>query len=94
MDMTRCNRLKRKSPTVKMMNDRAFGIHSRIPLCCIDFFINEWEYMYMTDSPYVRAVSYAAWSYVPCPKCLGTGRKAKIKFCINECGGNHWEDFK
>ena len=77
------------------MNDLAFGIHSRIPLCCIDFFIKEWEYMYMNDrSPYVQAVNYAEWHYVPCPKCLGTGHKAKIRWCINECGGDHPQDFK
>ena len=74
--------------------DIAFGVHSGIPRCCIAFFVKEWEYMYMDDSnPYVQAVNYAAWNYVPCPKCLGTGRKVKIKFCVNECGGDHPQDF-
>lgn len=78
----------------RAMNDRAFGIHSRIPTCCIDFFIDEWEFMFTDKNPYVRAVAHAAWSYIPCPKCLGTGRKANIKWCVNECGGDHYKDFK
>lgn len=71
----------------------AFGIHSRVPRCCIDFFVNEWEYMYRNDTAYVQAVNYANVHYVQCPKCLGTGRKANIRWCVNECGGDHLQDF-
>ena len=74
--------------------DIAFGIHSRIPMCCIEFFVDEWEYTHTNDSAYVQAVNYADAHYVQCPKCLGTGRKVKIKWCINECGGDHLKDFK
>jgi hypothetical protein len=73
--------------------DIAFGIHSRIPRCCIDFFVSEWVYIYPRDTAYTSAVNAANWHYVPCPKCLGTGRKANIKWCINECGREHPEDF-
>ncbi len=73
---------------------KAYGIHSRIPLCCIDFFNNEWKIEYTRDTPYYRAVTIADWYYVPCPKCLATGHKVKIRWCINECGADHPQDFQ
>lgn len=75
---------------------RAFGKHSNIPSCCVEFFIFEWdrnEGWRNEGNWYHQAISAASWGYVPCPQCLGKGRKVKIKLCVNECGGEHREDF-
>ena len=76
------------------MNDKAFGIHSRIPICCIDFYTDKWEMEYTRGTPYAQAVDAAGWHYVPCPRCLAVGHKANIRWCVNECGGDHPKDFK
>lgn len=74
-----------------------FGLHSRIPACCIEFFIEEWDAYAIynqQDNPYRKAVDAARFGYVPCPRCLGTNNRAKLKVCAIECGGNHRDDFK
>lgn len=76
--------------------DIAFGLHSRIPSCCIRFYTDEWDRFQMwknEESAYVRAVNAAFWQYVPCPDCLGKGKKIKLRVCIFECGKEHREDF-
>lgn len=74
--------------------DRAFGLHSKIPPCCVEFYVTHWESIWTNnDSFYHRAVRAAEFGYVPCPTCLGTHNKVKIKRCIYECGGEHREDF-
>lgn len=76
---------------------RAFGAHSKIPACCIEFFINEWdrgEWWQNEGNWYRQAVDAAGFGYVPCPKCLGMRNKVKIKLCDEECGGDHHRDFK
>jgi hypothetical protein len=88
---------KRRLSGTKMNSERdiAFGFHSNIPKCCIDFFVEEWEYMYLHDSnPYVRAVDAAKWEYVPCPECLGMGRRAELRICALECGRECWRDYQ
>ena len=80
--------------TMSRERDIAFGEHSRLPRCCILFFVNEWEYMYGDDSnPYVRAVSIARWRYVPCPSCLATGNRVDMRICADECGKECWREF-
>lgn len=81
--------------------DVRFGRHSRVPDCCIAFFISEWEYMYSSrghdefmHSAYSRAIDAANAGYVLCPSCLGNGKRAKLRICVNECGGDHLADFK
>jgi hypothetical protein len=75
--------------------DIRYGLHSRIPTCCIIFFVTEWESIYRegSDMPYNRAVDAARAGYVQCPECLGSGTKVKILDCDLECGGNHRGDF-
>ena len=72
----------------------AFGLHSRIPTCCIRFFNDEWPSIWRNHrSPYVRAVNAARFGYVPCPDCLAKGNKVKLLVCRLECGGDHERDF-
>lgn len=74
----------------------AFGRHSRIPDCCINFFVEDWDMSEGWQNEgnwYHQAVDAARFGYVPCPKCLGTGRRIKIKDCDVECGGDHRQDF-
>jgi hypothetical protein len=78
---------------------RAFGKHSNIPDCCIDFWLTEWLTVFQDDGsgwkhPYARAVNSSKWGYVPCPECLGEGNRIKVKDCSIECGGEHRKDFK
>lgn len=76
--------------------DWAYGRHSNIPSCCIEFFVEEWSRRRMwehEDDPYVRAVNVAHFNYVPCPTCLGRNKRAKLKLCVDECGGEHHRDF-
>lgn len=76
--------------------DLAFGLHSRIPICCIRFFIQEWGptgVWRREDQLYQQAVEHAKFGYMPCPKCLGKHQKAKIRICAQECGGDHTADF-
>lgn len=65
----------------------AYGVHSRIPTCCIRFFIYHWERMIDEGSDYARFIqNYVHWGYVPCPKCLAYGNKASVRQCRVECG--------
>ena len=73
---------------------RAFGLHSNIPECCVEFFINVWHDRMLStgSSPYERAVHHAKAQYVQCPECLGTGYVQELRECVKECGGYHqWE---
>jgi hypothetical protein len=74
-----------------------FGVHSNIPACCINFFVNKWDKREMWrqhDNPIVKKVRASGANYVQCPKCLSAGRKVQIKLCDAECGGDHTEDFE
>lgn len=75
----------------------AFGAHSRIPSCCVRFFIGEWEDI--NDWPekpmnlYKRAVNASNAGYVQCPECLGSGNAIDIRDCRRECGKECARDF-
>lgn len=74
--------------------DWAFGLHSNIPSCCIEFYVDNWDRIWnREDEPYQQAVDAARFGYVPCPQCLGYNRRAKIVNCEFECGGDHRSDF-
>lgn len=67
-----------------------FGIHSGIPLCCIDFFINVWDAreLYRQDRPLVKAIHASEVRYVQCPSCLRHKRAARLRRCGEECWTN------
>ncbi len=72
-----------------------FGRHSGIPDCCIAFFTTEWDYL--AHDYYAGRVHQANWGYVPCPKCLDSGRQIWVRNCARECGTPHcgkrfWEE--
>lgn len=74
----------------------AFGRHSNLPNCCIDFFVEEWDMSECWQNEgnwYHQAIRAAKYGYVPCPRCLGTGNKVKIRWCLDECGKEHPDDF-
>lgn len=65
----------------------AYGTHSKIPTCCIRFFIYHWGRMMDEGHEYYQFIQrYVHWNYVPCPKCLGSGNKINIRLCRQECG--------
>ncbi len=59
---------------------RAFGRHSNIPDCCITFWLTDWN----PGSTYANRLPH--WGYVPCPTCLRTNKRARIRRCALECG--------
>jgi hypothetical protein len=74
--------------------DWAFGLHSNIPLCCVEFYVENWDMIWNCENnPYLRAVNAAQFGYVPCPECLGRNKRVKLKICLTECGREHTEDF-
>jgi hypothetical protein len=75
----------------------AFGRHSNIPDCCIQFYVTEWYPFFENKwrgTVYYDAVQRSEFKYVPCPKCYYMNQKAEIRICAVECGGDHPEDFR
>jgi len=58
----------------------AFGRHSNIPECCIEFFVSG-EYLEYIKNGY----STLGWRYMPCPKCLGENNQVELHYCTNQC---------
>lgn len=75
--------------------DILFGLHINIPECCIAFFVGPWTTYQMCDGfGYAQAIKDSEkYNYVPCPACFYSGKVAKIRICVSECGGDHLEDF-
>lgn len=65
------------------------GVHSRIPLCCIKFFIDFWvkcgdisaEYWTWHHNTYLTEKV----GYVRCPLCMIAGKKSPIHSCSESC---------
>ncbi len=56
----------------------ALGRHSRIPECCIEYFLECWERKQRTR--YDLGVYY-----VRCPRCVATDNLADLHHCTPEC---------
>jgi len=65
----------------------AFGIHSNIPMCCVEFFIGDYEEMWMNDKQrYIKDVGvFQRWNYIPCPKCAKSNNKIVLHECTIPC---------
>lgn len=75
----------------------AYGRHSKIPECCIKFFVNGWDKEIIWGweiTPYARAVKVCSFGYVPCPECLGTNNKKEIVDCERDCGRECRQDYQ
>lgn len=69
--------------------DIAYGIHSKIPYCCILFYVNEWEPNFENKwrgTTYNKALDSSPFNYVACPQCFYTDNLVKIRICDEECG--------
>lgn len=76
--------------------DIAFGKHSKIPNCCIIFYVYEWGPNFESkwrETAYDKAINESNYNYVPCPKCFYAGIKVKIVDCMTECKRECWRDF-
>lgn len=71
------------------MRDIRYGLHSRIPVCCILWFVTLWPLLFKTEA----AGTYWRWmeemrgggmEYIPCPFCILMGRVKEIKSCTRE----------
>lgn len=64
-----------------------YGVHSKIPLCCIVYYVTKWfpgEYFLSPKARrYWRRVVGAApnLEYVPCPNCLRQRKFVRMHFC-------------
>lgn len=69
------------------------GIHSEIPLCCIEFFIkSEWlkkyhEQYYKTTDRVAKEHGFQHFGYIPCFDCLAKAQPVSLKLC--NCWGFH-----
>lgn len=73
--------------------DSWIGRHSNIPRCCIRFYIEQWAVRPLLRDPhfernYWRRMRRRQWTglYIPCPRCLASGRAVKIHLCGPRCG--------
>ena len=73
--------------------DIAYGRHSLIPDCCIQFYIDEWENHCTLNTHYQEMAHASDYNYVPCPKCFFQGIKVKIRVCEIDCKRKCWLDF-
>jgi hypothetical protein len=70
--------------------DIAYGRHSNIPECCIQFFITRWDY----TNQYGDIVhAFSPVNYIPCPKCFANGNFNKLKMCDSDCGKECYKEF-
>jgi hypothetical protein len=80
-----------------MQVDIARGIHSRIPPCCIAFFVTVW--MPLVEPRRLWTAKEERWwsrhqrrmpkgiGYVPCPCCCRAKRFVKVHTCTRRCEG-------
>ena len=67
-------------------SDRVYGLHSNIPECCVDFYINIW-----TKEPLSARIEFwdrhksSDFHYVPCVTCLETNNFKEIHRCDEKC---------
>ena len=61
-------------------------MHSRIPPCCIDFFVNFWVKLWCEDyqSWHLKTYDHDT-GYVRCAACILAERQAKVHMCSESC---------
>lgn len=74
-------------------SDVAYGRHSLIPECCIQFYITDWDNHRTLATHYCTMVQHSDYNYVPCPKCFFRGIRQEIRICDEECGKECWKEF-
>jgi len=68
--------------------DWVCGKHSGIPACCRVWFIGAQALPFAVKRVYWRfALARDRYDYVPCPRCLATGRGVDIVLRECECDG-------
>lgn len=60
-------------------DDLEYGIHSKIPLCCIEFFI--YDLHNLSSKKRKEHLKDIDFGYIPCPKCKKTNNKVKLHYC-------------
>jgi hypothetical protein len=81
--------------TMSKERDIAYGRHSRLPECCIQFFVGgQWEREMKSRSLYYEAVQLSDYNYVPCVPCFATQTKVRMVDCLKDCGRECWKDFR
>ena len=62
----------------------AYGMHSGIPKCCCEFWVNIKNNELWESEEFKRSASMH-WGYVPCADCIEKNNRATIHFCTHEC---------
>jgi hypothetical protein len=75
--------------------DIAYGLHSRIPQCCINFYVDIWapRELWREDRLLARRILGDPVEYVRCPSCLRHNQQANVRWCEAECGRECWREF-
>jgi hypothetical protein len=75
---------------------RAYGAHSRIPSCCIEFYVTEWYPNFENkwrETSFAKMIRDSHYNYVPCVSCFFTKQQIKIRICADECGKDCYKEF-
>lgn len=83
----------------------AMGLHSKIPLCCITFWITSWvdkttykqKRKYFDTLKLIEEKKSITIEYVPCPLCVKKEKFVKIHYCKKDsptCKKFTYENFK
>jgi hypothetical protein len=68
---------------------RAFARHSKIPQCCVDYWIsNVWNKSHeekLNDPHLIKVHEKYLWEHRPCPGCFASQRYAAIHLCQTTC---------
>lgn len=79
--------MRKTTPLVdSRLKNLQYGLHSKIPKCCIDYFLNIWK-IKQSEFKDKRMQSSVGWNYIPCDKCLFADNKVEIHACGIECMG-------
>lgn len=61
--------------------DKSFGRHSKIPKCCIQYFVKVWRGSRLHDKIDCDVRDHPLIQYIRCPKCIKLGRSVLIHMC-------------
>lgn len=66
--------------------DVRMGSCSGFPSCCIVWFLTGWKLVSKTRFIWWYSERAGKCNYVPCPLCMLSGARVKVRRCTPECG--------
>lgn len=76
----------------RLIKDVYCGFHSKIPVCCILFYILIWGPLIKLNVKLNNYIKAAPFGYIPCFVCFLLKNQVKIKYCndCEVCGKEFW----